>query len=120
VHGRRGARPPGRGRAAGGAGREARGPHGGEPPGGGGAATEGREHGGVQGACDGACRGCAKGLQGASREEERGGGGEERGRGEGSSPRGSKFRRSASPKPRAPQGERERGGRGGCCVGELK
>jgi hypothetical protein len=39
--------------------------------------------------------------------------------GEGSSPRGSKFWRSLSPRPRAPQGERERGERGGCYAGEL-
>jgi hypothetical protein len=34
--------------------------------------------GGLQGARDGACKGRVTGLQGARREEERGGGGEER------------------------------------------
>jgi hypothetical protein len=49
----------------------------------------------------------------AARGRRRGGVGEERerGRGEGSSPRGSKLRRSPSLRPRAPRGERERGGR---------
>jgi hypothetical protein len=32
---------------------------------------------------------------------------------------GVQIRRSLSPKPRAPRGERERWRRGGCCAGEL-
>jgi hypothetical protein len=87
-------------------GRAARGPRG-TPPGAGTAAREGAR---------GRARGAAGGR--ARRGEERGACREGKGRkrkrerekgGEGSSPRGPKFRRSSSPKPRAPQGEREVG-----------
>jgi hypothetical protein len=61
--------------------------------------------------------------QGPRREEEREGEGEREGEreGRGNSPWGSKLRRSPSPNPRAPRGEREVGeGEGGCCTGEIK
>jgi hypothetical protein len=76
---------------------------------------------GLRGAARGHGRGGARGAgREATRGRRRGGEGEERGReGEGSSPRGSKLRRSPSPRPRAPRGERESRERG-CCSGEIK